>query len=118
MFVSCPNVDGFFDQKPGAPGRFEFKGLPDGPVDVHIAKMGRRDRRYELSTKNLCRDPSLGSLEGQLDRDITDLTILLDPIAKPDLTGVFPRHSDVDPAVEADFEDARAGPITGVPPQP
>ena len=51
-------------------------------------------------------------LEGQLDHDIADLTILLEPGAEPE------HDFDPDPALVADFNDAKAGPITGVPPRP
>ena len=75
---------------------------------------------YQVSAKNKCRNPHLlDVLEGQLDRDITDLTILLEPGQD---AGVGRIHVDrvdrVDPAVLADFNDAKAGPITGVPPRP
>ena len=52
------------------------------------------------------------TLEGQLDHDISDLTILLEPGEEAG------RANDIDPAVIADFNDAKAGPITGIPPRP
>ncbi len=53
-------------------------------------------------------------LTGRLDHDILDLTILLEPPGQDERKLVLPR----DDAVLADFNDAKAGPITGVPPQP
>jgi hypothetical protein len=52
------------------------------------------------------------TLSGQLDHDVTELTILIEPSGDP-------RTMDplrIDPTILADFSDAKAGPITGVPP--
>ena len=72
---------------------------------------------YRLSDKNRCLNP-YGSyrLMGRLDRDITDLTILLEPGVQPERQFASPRQ--LDQTALADFEDAKAGPIMGVPPTP
>ena len=66
---------------------------------------------YRLSPRNKCLDPTFPNrLQGMVDRDITDLTILLEP-------GKTPIESlKATPALLADFNKARAGPIMGVPP--
>ncbi len=114
LLASCTNAQSNLEQRPGPAGRFEFKGLPAGPVWLEVTYQTTSDRpRYGFSAKNLCRNPeNVTYLEGQLDHDIADLTILLEP-------GAEPKHdSDPDPALVADFNDAKAGPITGVPPRP
>jgi hypothetical protein len=71
---------------------------------------------YRLSEKNRSLNPEFPiAIEGRLDHDVTDLTVLLEPGAqtKLDLAGL----DDIDPAVIADFNDAKAGPITGVAPR-
>jgi peroxiredoxin len=95
-------------------GRFEVKGIPEGSVRVYIHckdqdVVGFSDPipGYRLSPRNKCLDPtSSKALQGMVDRDITDLTILLEP-------GETPKHM---PGTVAEFNDAKAGPITGVPP--
>ncbi len=106
--AECPNADGSLSVTLDKTGRFEFKGLPAGPVSVRTRPAG-----YFVSAKNRCHGPSgFDDLKGQLGHDIADLTILLEP-------GAEPKHdSDPDPALVADFNDAKAGPITGVPPRP
>ena len=89
---------------------------------LHYRKL-QDGRQYGYSAQNRCRNPEHPSfLEGQLDRDIADLTILLDPNAQTDELRPplppFGHFSDRDPAAIADFNDAKAGPITGVPPRP
>ena len=65
---------------------------------------------YRLSPKNKCLNPRLPrSIEGQLDRDIADLTILLDPGTEHESR----RYNEIDPSTLADFADARADLITG-----
>jgi hypothetical protein len=95
------------DQK----GRFEFRGLYDGPVRVSIDfsnGSGRVRPGFRLSAKNKCLDPGEPfELAGQLDRDITDLTILFDEGGLPE--------PNRDPAVRAAFEKLSSGPITGIP---
>ena len=77
------------------------------------ATLSRISRRTNALNPSLDR---LICLEGQLDRDITDLTILLEPGVES-ATGRT-RNARPDPTALADFNDAKAGPITGVPPQP
>ncbi len=98
-------------------GRFEVTGLPDGSVSVFIMQMDDMGVQsttlpgYRLSRKNKCLDPNFPDrLRGMVDRDITDLTILLEPGETPK------RVPEVAPALPADFNFAKAGPITGVPP--
>jgi hypothetical protein len=47
-------------------------------------------------------------LVGKLDRDVDDLTILIEPGEKP--------QSDSSPGALEDFKEARRGTIAGVPP--
>ena len=112
-----PYVAVDLEQKPGPGGRFQFKGLPSGPVELSVFyRNNGAPSPYRLSAKNLCLNPTAPyRLEGQLDHDITDLTILLEPGVQLDFP-IVDSH-EVDPAVEADFNDARARPITGVPPR-
>jgi hypothetical protein len=71
---------------------------------------------YRLSHQNKCLDPTYPDrLQGTIHHDITDLTILLEP-------GDFQENVSLtmfglDPAAVADFEEAKSGPITGVPPR-
>ena len=115
LFVAwSPAENEVLDREVDKTGRSEFNGLPAGPVRVTVMFGGERSATgYHVSVKNACRNPGLHSaLEGQLDRDVNDLTILLEPGAEPE------NDFDLDPALEADFNDAKAGPITGVPPRP
>ena len=116
--ASNPYVNGELAQKPGPNGRFQFKGLPGGPVALSVFfRRNGAPSPYRLSAKNLCLNPyARYRLEGQLDHDITDLTILFEPGVQPEVPLADP--DEIDPAVEADFNDSKAGPITGVPPQP
>ncbi len=108
LLALCPNAPGKLDLKLGQTGRFEFRGLPDGPVSVLVFFPG-----FRLSAKNKCINPiSHNQLEGQLVRDIHDLTILVESGDEPAYSSI----GSVDPAAMADFNDAKAGPITGVPP--
>ena len=45
-------------------------------------------------------------LDGKIDRDTTDLTILFEPGEEPPIS--------LDPSAVADYDVAKAGPITGV----
>jgi RNA polymerase sigma-70 factor (ECF subfamily) len=113
IYASCPRASGGPHLKLEADGRFEFKGLPAGGVSVMVGLPGNEgEKKYHVSAKNKCRLPldQAAALEGQLDHDITDLTILLDPGRGPNAAIGY------DPAAWADFNDAKAGPITGVPP--
>ena len=119
------HAGGELEQRPGPNGRFEFRGLPDGPVSLLLHYRKSQDGpRYGYSAQNRCRNPEHPSfLEGRLHRNIDDLTILLDPGVQPDEPvppplPPFGHFSDRDPAAIADFNDAKAGPITGVPPRP
>jgi hypothetical protein len=91
-------------------GRFDVRGLTDGPVRVEIAfPSGVAVARpgFRLSPKNKCFVPgSRSELAGQLDRDITDLTILFEQSDTPE-----PAE---DASQRAAFEKASAGPITGI----
>jgi hypothetical protein len=91
-------------------GQFELSGLHDGPVRVRIAfPIGGGIARLgiRLSPLNRCLDPQTqDALVGQLDRDITALTILCEK-------GQVPEPLQ-DPAVLAAFQKASAGPITGI----
>jgi RNA polymerase sigma factor (sigma-70 family) len=116
LLAGCPHAGGGLERKPEPSGRFEFKGLPDGPVELYVFGLERaRGSRYRVSAKNRCLDPHSTVLYGRLDRDITDLTILLEPGVQSERRA---GRDEVDPAVEADFNDAQAGPIMGVPPRP
>ena len=100
----------------------EVNGLPEGVISVSLfmtnptGKPAISPLGYHLSPRNRCVNPALpGRLEGRLNHDINDLTILLEPGERPDQ-----RHVPVlqlDPTRVADFNDAKAGPITGVPPE-
>jgi hypothetical protein len=103
-------------------GRFELRGLPEGPVYgwVQLPQQGAGSpmvrSAYRLSHQNKCLDPTYPDrLQGTIHHDITDLTILLEP-------GDFQENVSLtmfglDPAAVADFEEAKSGPITGVPPR-
>ena len=68
---------------------------------------------YRLSASNKCLDPTFPDrLQGMIKDDITNLTILLDPGDAPEAASIIPYG--IDPARVADFEEAKAGPITGV----
>ena len=102
----------------GRPANSNSEGLPDGPVYVGLIYLDERSGTYRLSAEEHLSRPRLAQcdrLEGQLDHDIGDLTILLEPGKR---TRADASYSTVDPAVIADFNDAKAGPITGIPPRP
>jgi hypothetical protein len=94
-----------------AEGRFAITGLHEGPVSVQIGESkweGLARPGFRLSPRNACLDPGAPwQLSGQLNRDITDLTI---PFEK----GNIPEPSQ-DPAALAAFQKASAGPIAGIP---
>ncbi len=109
----CPNVEGGGFLELEKSGRFEFKGLPAGPISISVIPWKQVAPGYRVSDKNKCRNPLIREcLEGQLERDITDLTILLEPGRERERV----HFHQVDPAILADFNDAKAGPITGVSP--
>jgi hypothetical protein len=63
---------------------------------------------YRLSAKIKCLDPlNPFRLVGRLDRDVNDLTILLDPGDEPGPSS--------DPGRRADFQEAKEGLIAGAP---
>jgi RNA polymerase sigma factor (sigma-70 family) len=114
LMVTTPGASGELVYVVDDSGRFAFTGIPSGPVSITIFYVNRRFARYQLSAKNKCRNPRTAKeLEGRLDHDITDLTILLERGIEPRLD--IPIHPL--PEVEAAFKAARAGPITGVPPR-
>ncbi len=89
-----------------------------GPISLLVVFPGNGVRYpYRLSEKNRCLNPD-GScrLEGRLDRDITNLTILLEPGMPPERHHI--RRHQLDQTALADFEDAKSGPFTGVAPRP
>jgi hypothetical protein len=108
-------------------GRFELKGVPRGSIilqlDVQLARhspgVGASPSQpgapvaYQLAASNLCRDPrSTFQLEGRIERDITGLTILVEPV---DPRAHVPKSGPIDASLLARFEEARRGPITGAP---
>ena len=110
-----PHMEDTFYTRLDNTGRFQFQGSPQGEVEILVFLSGPRSfaSGYHMSPKNKCFDPRYtNKLKGRLDRDITDLTILLEPGKE---RGASSQH-DVDPAELADFNDAKVGPITGVPP--
>ncbi len=112
--ITCQNVEGGGFLKLDQSGQFEFKALPAGPISIAVDPCQPVPPAYRVSAKNKCRNPMIGEcLEGQLEHDITDLTILLEPGREREQVN----FDQVDPAVLADFNDAKAGPITGVPPE-
>jgi hypothetical protein len=123
-----PGSEGYLVASPDATGHFEFKGLPRGPVTLSayvpptgqtqalamIRAPGASGGAYQLSPKNVCRNPTLTTqLEGRIDRDIRNLTVLLEPAVTSEPS---PTAARIAPSVLARFERVRAGPITGVPP--
>ncbi len=115
VWAQCPIAAGDLSSDVDEQGRFQIRGLPDGIVYVWIAfPKDLAQPAYRLSSKNKCLDPRRRlDLVGQIAGDIGDLTILLEPGAQPE--SEIPVE-ELDPAVVADYEDAMAGPITGVPP--
>jgi RNA polymerase sigma-70 factor (ECF subfamily) len=93
-------------------GRFEARGLPEGPVSVCVLFPDHKRYTppgYRLSGRNKCRSPlSPYMVAGQLDRDVTDLTLLFEPGEEP--------PSSLDPGLLADFREVQAGTIAGAPP--
>ena len=114
--ASCPQVGGTVYAVLDEKQRFECHGIPDGAVYLHLLPPERTLQvGYRFSPANKCLNPSDPTrLEGRLEHDVTNLTILVEP-GEPDKLAGF---RDIDPTILADFDDAKAGPITGVPPQP
>ncbi len=118
LWVWYANVGGSVALELDDRGRFEWKSVPEGRVRLQVVfDRNPAAGSYRVSARNKCRDPLITNrLEGRLDHDITDLTILVEPDAEPEKE--FRSFRGVDPALVADFNDAKAGPITGVPPRP
>ncbi len=104
--VACGGFKETLEQRPGPTGEFKFEGLLDGPVSLLVVFPEKGVRfLYRLSGKNRCLNPDESRrFEGRLDRDITDLTILLEPGMQPERGHVGRRQ--LDQAALADFEDA------------
>lgn len=109
---------GDLKRQPGPDGRFKFTGLPAASIHLFVTfRDYPASGPYRLSEKNRCLNPEFPiAIEGRLDHDITDLTVLLEPGGRTRLGR--DELDEVDQAVIADFNDAKAGPITGVPPRP
>ena len=102
--ITRHNVEGGGFLKLDQSGKFEFKALPAGPISIAVDPWQRVPPGYRVSAKNKCRNPIIGEcLEGQLERDITDLTILLEPGEEARRA----QFDEIDPAILADFNDAR-----------
>ena len=104
VVVTVPNGIGLLIAKSDDKGRFELDGIPDGPVWFYVGIQNNDPKtRFHFSAKNRCLNPRQPKLiEGQVNRDITDLKILLEP-------GAGPPHrfrNQLDPAVVADFDEA------------
>jgi hypothetical protein len=120
--VLTVDSDDLYDRKlehpVGPTGQFRLDGLLDGRVTLNVIfPKGAVPYPYRLSGKNRCLDPQASDrFEGRLDHDIADMTILLEPGIQPEdpHTG----YRAVDQSALADFEDAKTGPVTGVPPRP
>ena len=115
IFLSHSNSEGAISVRLDEKQRFELRGIPDGPVRLELYSQEPSGRiGYHFSRKNRCLDPfQPDGLGGLVKGDINGLTILLVP---GDPTGELHVPGDIDPTVLADFKDAEAGPITGVPP--
>ena len=116
LVVTSRKTGGSLERKLDDTGRFEFRGLTDGPVSVSVQlPKGRAPSGYRVSARNKCLDPNFPEeLWGKLNGDITDLTILIEPGEEPK----WDLYWHVDPALVAEFNEAKAGPITGVLPRP
>jgi hypothetical protein len=127
--VSALDRGGSLSTTCDAGGRFEIAGVPHGMVTVTASVEVRPARQipgtvmpagqpapvvaYQLAASNRCRNPRVTTqLEGEIIRDISDLTLLLEPVDPQDLVKPWP----IDASLIARFEKARNGPIAGVPP--
>ena len=94
-------------------GRFEFLGLPEWEISVSVQFPNSETWMlpgYRLSARNKCASPvNHWELVGQLDRDVTDLTILFEP-------GEEPRPNSSDPDLWEQLKEIKAATIAGVPP--
>ncbi len=96
-----------------ATGRFRVAGLPPGEVSVVVQfpdlKTSWLPPGYRLAPAMPCVSPlSPYRMQGRLDRDVLDFTVLFEAGDAPRMT--------LDPGRLKDFEEAKAGPIAGVPP--
>ena len=115
VWAQCSAATGDLQSQVDEQGRFQIHGLPDGDIFVSITfPEGTAFPAYRLSSRNKCLDPRRRlHLVGQITSDIGDLMILLEPGEPPESD--IPVEA-LDSAVLADYNDAMAGPITGVPP--
>jgi hypothetical protein len=113
VLASSENAGGLLRAKVDERGRFELRGLPDGPVSACVLFRDNKQYHppgYRLSAENKCRDPlNPWHLVGQLDRDVDNLILLFEPGEEP--------PSSSDPGQMADFKEAMAGTITGAAPK-
>jgi hypothetical protein len=117
-----PGAGGWICSYLDATGHFRIKGLPGGTIGVRLELKWNIDQPgypipppgYRLSAQNACLDPATGlDLIGQLDRDKSDLTILVEPDGSgPKGAPAIP--SSLTPASLARFQTARTGRIAGV----
>jgi hypothetical protein len=107
------NMFGLLRSRVDDDGRFEFLDLPDWEVNVSVRFPGINTWMppgYRLSSRIKCVDPlNPWQLIGQLDRDVTDLTILFEP-------GEQPASNFSDLGLLEDFKEIKAATIAGVPP--
>jgi hypothetical protein len=112
VIASADHAGGEVRSRPDRSGRFTLAGLPPGLISVVVLFPDDRfyaPAGYRLSARNRCRDPlNPYRLMGRLDHDLTDLTILFEPGPQPPPSG--------EEGIQEAFEEAKAGPITGVPP--
>ncbi len=113
VLASGANAPGLIRSPIDKDGRFQLEGLPETEVSVCV-RFPHIDHwlppGYRISPKTKCLSPlSPYMISGRLDRDVDDLTILFEPGPEP--------RSSLDPGLLADFEEAKAGTITGVPPE-
>ncbi len=109
-------------RKPASNGHFRFEGLPEGPMAVYFSSDSPRMSSatspvpgYHLSPKNKSIDTCAGSqLLGRIERDVTDLTILLEPGEKP-APETDAKPADLVQSERARMEQARSHPLAGVP---
>jgi len=118
-----PGAGGWVYSRLDKNGQFRIKGLPQGSIGTHLELTWMISQPgypvpppgYRLSAQNACLDPANGSeLVGLLDRDKSDLIILVEPTKGAANTGPGKTLSSPGPAPLAQFQKARAGPITGV----
>jgi hypothetical protein len=88
-------------------GRFVVEGMPTEDYSVSSFIKG-----YEMSSKNECADPvNPGLLEGRVDRDVSDLTILYEPSGGGERRP--PKHEDPQVPMTMDSSLARRRQLIG-----